>query len=258
MHNDKYQLSMQEYRLRLHGNSCEECRSVCQALCCRYPWKVNLDKEEFSSGQYDAFQFCSLLNQLCDKPNIACEFRSYLLNKKEDGSCIYLDQNNLCSIYENRPEVCRETVCTYTFNLSPVMKRKSLNKTNHNIIVAKDNDPKFLSEVIIPHPFVRLLAIFINKDKSRIYFLKELIRNCGKFYTSSDFHYYPLSEDQFMLLCHLFDKKERLDQIYEEFQQVTNTSLSIKEFMDIINLLLEEKVIIKVSVLINAVKNSGI
>lgn len=258
MQNDKYHLSMQEYRLRLHGNSCEECRPVCQALCCSYPWSVKLDQAEFSSGQYDAFQFCSLLNQLCDKPNIACKFRSYLLSKKEDGSCIYLDQNNLCSIYENRPDVCRETICTYTFNISPVMQRKRLSKTNHKIISDKDHDPNFLSEVIIPHPFIRLLAIFYNKDKSKIYFWKESIGNCGRFYSVSDFHYYPLSEDQFMLLSHLFEKKERLGQIYDEFQRLINSSLSIQEFMDIISLLLEEKVIIKASLLISAVKNSGI
>ena len=29
------------------------------------------------------------------------------LSIKEDGSCIHLDDNNLCKIYETRPPICR-------------------------------------------------------------------------------------------------------------------------------------------------------
>ena len=31
-----------------------------------------------------------------------------ILKKREDGNCILLDENMECSIYENRPKVCRD------------------------------------------------------------------------------------------------------------------------------------------------------
>lgn len=34
----------------------------------------------------------------------------YVLNKREGGSCIYL-KNNLCSIYDKRPQACRKFSC---------------------------------------------------------------------------------------------------------------------------------------------------
>jgi len=30
-----------------------------------------------------------------------------ILKKREDGNCVLLDENMECSIYENRPKVCR-------------------------------------------------------------------------------------------------------------------------------------------------------
>lgn len=30
-----------------------------------------------------------------------------VMPQREDGACIYLDENNQCKIYETRPELCR-------------------------------------------------------------------------------------------------------------------------------------------------------
>ena len=36
----------------------------------------------------------------------------YILKQKKDGSCIYFNnKTNLCDVYENRPEVCKNYSC---------------------------------------------------------------------------------------------------------------------------------------------------
>jgi Fe-S-cluster containining protein len=44
----------------------------------------------------------------------------YMLLKQPDGSCIYLDGARKCSIYQNRPETCKNYSCTnIAFVLTP-------------------------------------------------------------------------------------------------------------------------------------------
>ena len=50
----------------------------------------------------------------CDRCGLCCRNISHILQLKEfdngDGICRYLLPNNLCAIYNNRPEVCRVDV----------------------------------------------------------------------------------------------------------------------------------------------------
>jgi len=45
-----------------------------------------------------------------------------LMPQREDGACLYLDENNRCKIYETRPDICRVDVMAER-------NRKSLNLT---------------------------------------------------------------------------------------------------------------------------------
>ncbi|OIP25525.1 hypothetical protein AUK11_00115 [bacterium CG2_30_37_16] len=84
------------------ANKCEMC-----GLCCKL-FLINLNEQEFYSGQYK-----TIFNDF-DSVLIFAEVKKYGLNllaQKEDGSCIYLE-NNSCSIHEWRPKVCRGFFCS--------------------------------------------------------------------------------------------------------------------------------------------------
>jgi Fe-S-cluster containining protein len=237
---------IRELRLEMGGDSCETCRPVCQAICCRYPWKIRITQQEFLSGYYDALQTCSLSGNACDKLSIECKFRTYQLKKKEDNSCIYLGDDNLCKIHDTRPQVCREFNCGYEFGLNPVESKASAEKKNHDNAQKKKIDRINDQAVYISHPLVRLITVIYQKDRAKLYFVKELIGNCGKFYSDNDFIYPQLDDAQIHWLIHLFDKKEPLSRITRHFQEQYGAILSEKEFKEIVLILLKHNIIINV------------
>lgn len=81
--------------------SCNQC-----GICCHL-FLINLNKEEYLSGKYKTIfgkegSFTSFSK--------AQKYGAHFLAKKKDGSCIYL-KNNLCSIHDDRPLVCRGFFC---------------------------------------------------------------------------------------------------------------------------------------------------
>lgn len=90
---------------------CEECRLFCAAVCCKGAYNfISLTEAEARSGRYAYYspvEGCSC--EMCT------EMRKrgirYTLARRRDGTCLYLDGENRCSIYENRPEVCRKYTC---------------------------------------------------------------------------------------------------------------------------------------------------
>jgi len=83
------------------SNACRSCGS-----CCRL-FLINLTEKEFNSGAY--LTGSDSLDHFDDFASIE-EFGLNILKKNEDESCIYL-KDNKCSVYENRPEVCRDFSC---------------------------------------------------------------------------------------------------------------------------------------------------
>ncbi len=77
-------------------------------LCCRL-FLINLNEEEYRSGKY----FTELLTDggIPDDFVFAEENGLNIVKKKKNGSCVYL-RNNRCSIYDSRPEVCRDFLCS--------------------------------------------------------------------------------------------------------------------------------------------------
>ncbi|MFA7301633.1 MAG: YkgJ family cysteine cluster protein [Candidatus Shapirobacteria bacterium] len=71
-------------------NTCSACGKCCKLFY------INLSKKEFESGDFKTMDLDS---------------KVHILDKNPDGSCIYL-KNNLCSIHENRPQVCRHFFCS--------------------------------------------------------------------------------------------------------------------------------------------------
>ena len=92
-----------------NGN-CEQCRPHCGALCCTGYGFVSLTAEEAQSGRYryqEATTGCEC--QSCQRMRQAGV--QYSLLKQADGSCMYLDGERRCGIYEDRPQTCRKYNC---------------------------------------------------------------------------------------------------------------------------------------------------
>lgn len=76
----------------------------CDAICCKENY-VPLTEGEVKSGKYDAV-FNSIFNFETKKLE-----SGYFLKRKKDGSCIYLNELNLCTIWKERPTACRIYIC---------------------------------------------------------------------------------------------------------------------------------------------------
>ena len=87
------------------ANFCNAC-----GLCCKL-FYINLSRSEYKSGKYQTMfgEYGQMENF-----NEAKECGANLLAKKEDGSCVYLEDDGKCGIHDTRPGVCRDFFCTST------------------------------------------------------------------------------------------------------------------------------------------------
>lgn len=82
-------------------NSCTGC-----GVCCKL-FLINLSQKEYESGSYQTMFF---QNDFIESFKQAKKYGAHLLAKKNDGSCIYLNDKK-CSIHSTRPFVCRQFFC---------------------------------------------------------------------------------------------------------------------------------------------------
>ena len=95
--------------VHFNGN-CNECRPYCGAICCASYHTIKLTETEAKSGKFLYKKASPNCN--CDLCNIMREQGiKHTLLRQPDGSCIYLDGTRKCSIYEDRPEACRNYTC---------------------------------------------------------------------------------------------------------------------------------------------------
>jgi len=86
------------------NNTCNQCGECCKLFF------INLNEEEYNSRE-----FRTIFDDLAvvEDYSIASDCGANFLAKKDDGSCIYLEDNS-CSIHESRPQVCRSFFCDST------------------------------------------------------------------------------------------------------------------------------------------------
>lgn len=94
-------------------NSCEE-------SCCKKAWSVEMDNvcvnRLTNNEDKAAAKFVS--DNLVKKRNYYREFDQYVI--KKDKNCIFITDENLCTIYEKRPIICRLYICipkSYRYNV---------------------------------------------------------------------------------------------------------------------------------------------
>ena len=87
----------------------------CRANCCSMPVEVKLDdliRLELTS-QDEADHSIKKLAKRLKKAGVISSYRDgtefFMLTQKPNGDCYYLDlRTRLCSVYEKRPDTCRQ------------------------------------------------------------------------------------------------------------------------------------------------------
>jgi Fe-S-cluster containining protein len=92
----------------------------CEESCCKKAWSVEVDNicvNRLSNWNNEkAINFVK--TKLVKKRNYYRDFYQYVLNKEKN--CHYITEDNLCTIYEERPIICRLYICSdksYRYNL---------------------------------------------------------------------------------------------------------------------------------------------
>ena len=231
-------------KLVFHGN-CTEMLSVCEAMCCR-DWAVGMSAEEYASGIYDSEIICTLTDKTCRDTLSICTSRRYRLKKKEDGSCIYL-KDNRCSIYAERPKVCRDFVCSVGWKLDSVFSHEGKTLVNNPDISIKKTFVERLTDdlTFVLHPLIKVHAVFYRKSHRDIIFLKEMVGGrCGKFNTQDHFNYPQLDDAKIMRLIDLFNRKEPLKSIFQTCCSEYPNLVTQKDFFEIIWLLNKHNIVL--------------
>lgn len=94
--------------------------SSCEESCCKKAWSVEMDNvcvNRLCKGSKEkAVDFVE--SKLVKKKNYYRDFYQYVLNKEKD--CLFITESNLCTIYEERPIICRLYICSaksYKYNM---------------------------------------------------------------------------------------------------------------------------------------------
>ena len=219
-------------KLVFHGD-CAEMRSVCRALCCR-EWDVGISAEELASGLYEAETVCTLTDKACPEaaeplPSRPCVNLRYRLRKREDRSCIHL-QDERCSIYAARPRTCREFSCRGGWRLATVFPVTTVPAegspssagapsagqvsalTKEAFVERLRDDMTF-----VLHPLLKVHTVFYLKQRREVVFVKQMVGACGKFNSRDSLDLPQLDDAGLMALIDLFGRKETLGQIHRSF-----------------------------------------
>lgn len=224
-------------KIDLDGSNCLDVIDVCQAMCCRGVFNIDISREEFESGKYKSHPFCLLTGGMCENDRISCSSRKYRLEKKEDGSCIYLDEESMCSIHESSPTACKEFICTggwkidFDFEASEQKLKLKREKLEDDM-------------VFIPNPLIKLKKLFYSQERKEITLVKCPINKCG---TVTERHFFDdpkLDDDSILFFTGLFDGKKALKDIRLAMEDKYHLDLSKETFDKLIRMLSDRGIIV--------------
>ncbi|GEM_PF-936954 len=255
---------MDEERVRIDGvhrkivfrGDCEEMRPVCRALCCR-EWDVGISVVEHASGRYEADAICVLTEKACPTPSLPCVDRRYRLGRRDDRSCVYLDDDR-CRIYAERPRTCRDFACQGGWRLASVFPAEGAPSdeappappSKAEAVARLTEDMTF-----VLHPLLKLHAVFYLQARREVVFVKEMVGACGKFTTRGSLDVPQLDDAALMALIELFARKEPLGQVYRRFRKDGGDSrsdaggdggaaLTLPQFFEIVWLLNQHSIVL--------------
>ena len=220
-------------RIIFHGN-CSDLLPVCEAMCCR-EWDVSLSSSEYESGLYQAEAICLLTDRECTEEKNLCINRIHRLKKKESGSCLFLDGNNKCSIYENRPGVCRKFNCSKGWHLSPFAPADGDTKKSDAILCKEKFIERLRDDLVfILQPLLKLASLIYLEERGEVLFIKERVGTCKKIHTKEKYYNPKLHEEHLLCLLDLFNRKDSLQDTYERFCRQYRVGLEKTEFYEIV------------------------
>ena len=89
--------------------NCEERLPVCKGVCCKLNFALSVDEIEDGTAKWDLGQ-------------------PYYIRHKTTGYCTHLDENKqCCSIYNNRPKVCKKYSCAADTRIWKDFEKMELN-----------------------------------------------------------------------------------------------------------------------------------
>lgn len=243
---DVIEVDVKNRKLFFRGN-CIEVLHSCSAACCRNDWRIDISMEEFQSGLYEAEAICRLTSKTCDKKKDPCREKAFRIRKRDDGACVYLNDRNLCTIYDHRPKVCQEFSCEGGWQFSLVFPVKANDPattpgSDKEIFLSRLNDDL----IFVPHPLLILHSIFFVREKKEIIFFKEIAGRCGKFYSKDVFDRDRLTDESVAALVTLFSNKRTLREVFILFCDQIAFSLTRREFDELIWLLNKHNIILEI------------
>jgi len=235
-------LSGRGRRLVLDGD-CLEVLPWCEGMCCRMEWDIPLTTQEYASGSYDAEQACALSNDSCREKAPACPHRGWRLRKRGDGACVHL-QDNKCSIYADRPQVCRNFTCKGGWRIAASVFPPD-GAAGVAVSIGKE---QFLArlkddQVFVRHPLVKLLSLFHLKEKKTVVLVTRLAGSCGQSAIHEPFFNPDLDEEDLCELLTLFDSKDSLGAVRLKFTTRCGRRLGRSEFAEVVWLLTKSRII---------------
>lgn len=87
--------------------------AICQAVCCRLPLEVRAgDLVRLGVAAEDEAGAPKRLGKRLVREGIVRTFRAatglFLLRQKSNGDCLFLGDDRRCTVYEKRPDTCRD------------------------------------------------------------------------------------------------------------------------------------------------------
>ncbi|MEA3490186.1 MAG: YkgJ family cysteine cluster protein [Candidatus Omnitrophota bacterium] len=227
-----------------NGN-CDEVRDLCEAICCRV-YNVTTTEEEFRSGEYRARAVCAVSGKECENEKANCVNRNLWIERKPDGACVYLGEDNKCSIYERRPKACREFSCKEGWRITYAYRSKEREELERQEKQRKEYLAKTLTEDMkfIRNPVIRLKTLFYRKNKKQIFLVKDQVNKCGYVSDSASFDSFGLDDAALIHLVSLFDGRRDLGTIRREITKRYGVGLSREDFHEILWFFFGESIIL--------------
>lgn len=197
----------------------EDCRDVldiCQGMCCRIFSHIGLTQEEFESGRYRAKAVCAADGTPCSGGRQICLNRQYLLEKRADDehACVHQAPDNTCSIYETRPQVCKDFYCKRGWQVSSVCPPPPEKTGQIRQQQTCTNDPQPPGDARFAlNPFFTLKTIFYTKEKRKLTLVMAQFNKCTFSTRTVDLDCEEADEALLRQMIPLFDGKTALDAV---------------------------------------------
>jgi hypothetical protein len=241
---NRHTLDAKSRKLVFNG-PCLEVLPECSAMCCR-KWDVCLLPPEYASGQYDAEVLCEEDNSPCHEKTGFCIHKHYRLKKREDGSCVYLNEESACSIYQQRPGVCRDFSCSNGWQLTNIASSlQGQSDTEGAVFVPRDEPDQecMVKVVFMPNPLIALKTVFYEAPKKQAILVVKHISKCTVTSVKRKVDAGQLTDEQIVRMYGLFNGKSTTEVL---MTSVPDLKIHSNAFMELTGLFFSVQLLVPI------------